>query len=208
MNRIFIGIVLIVISIVSAFAIPTLADRQHLCESKPLSFVWVEKTNACIPINPCESQEDDIRDGYCIPSIATVESEKNAELVMQRYTEKVLNTHVINVIPITSKDDKYLIYLGVRTADDSYYVFRFYKPFGMPVADNLLIAACWAYGKSYVEQETKENEYWCTVHDENECTDIVDFASLLVGEMVSGEIVNLGTTLCKMNRTTNKKEKK
>ena len=97
----------------------------------------------------------------------------------------------------------------MRTVDNSYYVFPFYKPFGIPQADNLLAAACWAYGKKYVEQEPQENEYWCRVQNETECTDIADFASLLLGEMISGETENIGATLCRMKRTTtNQKEKK
>lgn len=208
-NKIVVSVFLAGIFICDAFAIPNVADRKQLCESKPLDFVWVEKTLACVPINPCKSSDETILYGYCIPGTVTVESEKNAELATQRYVEKVLNTQISNIKNITSNDDNYLIYLGVRTVDNSYYVFPFYKPFGIPQADNLLAAACWAYGKKYVEQEPQENEYWCRVQNETECTDIADFASLLLGEMISGETENIGATLCRMKRTTtNQKEKK
>ena len=40
----------------TAFGVPTLEDRKKLCEQNPDKFVWVEKTQTCIPQNPCLSE--------------------------------------------------------------------------------------------------------------------------------------------------------
>lgn len=49
----------------SASAVPSPADRKTACEQQP-DKVWVEKTQACIDINPCLSDNEDIKKAYCI----------------------------------------------------------------------------------------------------------------------------------------------
>ena len=166
----------------------------------PLRYVWVKKTKACIPINPCESKDEDVRNVYCIPSPATVKNESDAEKVLQRYMEYVMKLHATDIMHIPSSDDKYLIYIGVHTSDTGYYVVRFWRPLGMSLADNMIQAACWAHGKEYIPQKAEEKEFWCSVDNENECQDVADFASLLVGDVVSGYVQRRGTLVCQLKQ--------
>ena len=50
----------------SASAVPSVESRRALCETQPDKFVWVENTEACVPINPCESESYLLR-VYCNP---------------------------------------------------------------------------------------------------------------------------------------------
>lgn len=49
----------------SVFALPSPEDRKALCDKHPDKYVWVKKTQACIPINPCKSNDTDIKKAYC-----------------------------------------------------------------------------------------------------------------------------------------------
>ena len=62
--------VLAVVSVMgTASAVPSAADRKAMCESKPDKYVWVEKNQACIPVNPCGPMEDsNIKNAYCLQS--------------------------------------------------------------------------------------------------------------------------------------------
>ena len=52
----------------SAFADASVDTRRAFCEQAD-GFVWVEKTQACIPENPCdftvEADQPEIYDAYC-----------------------------------------------------------------------------------------------------------------------------------------------
>ena len=49
----------------SVFALPAPEDRKALCEKYPDKYVWVEKTEACVPVNPCLSDNAKIKQSYC-----------------------------------------------------------------------------------------------------------------------------------------------
>lgn len=42
------------------------AGIKETCLEHPDKLVWVEKTQRCIPINPCKSDDADIKRAYCI----------------------------------------------------------------------------------------------------------------------------------------------
>ena len=53
----------------AASAAPTPEDRKKLCEMlmEKRTHLWVEKTQACIPLNPCGNDVDpEIRKAYCL----------------------------------------------------------------------------------------------------------------------------------------------
>ena len=182
----------------SVFAVPTVDARRDLCKTKPFDFVWVEKTQTCVPVNPCESKTQAIRDSYCVQVGVYVSSEENAKLMVTRYVERVLKRRIVGFVTVEPRlawTGEYAIevpYIGVHISDGGYYVFRFYSP----QIDNFLAGACWAYGHEYIEQQEKEHEYLCIVASEQECIDIADFASVLRGSIVSGTVQKLGTLVC------------
>ena len=66
MKKTFCSILAGMVVVGSAFAdAPTIEDRRALCEKHPDKYVWVEKTEACVPINPCESDNAEIKSAYC-----------------------------------------------------------------------------------------------------------------------------------------------
>ena len=53
------------------------AGIKETCLQHPDKLVWVEKTQRCVPINPCLSDDKSIRDSYCYLLNGTIESVKN-----------------------------------------------------------------------------------------------------------------------------------
>ena len=49
----------------AASAVPSVADRKAMCDKNPDKYVWVEKNQACVPVNPCESSNESIKNTYC-----------------------------------------------------------------------------------------------------------------------------------------------
>lgn len=70
----------------SAFAI-SVDDRQAFCNQYPDKYVWVEKTQACVPVDPCDSTIQDIKDAYCVRAAFAAGPEH-----MENYIETVLGT--------------------------------------------------------------------------------------------------------------------
>ena len=64
MKKIIFGILAGIVIIGSASAVPSPADRKRLCEQQPDKFVWVEKNQACVPINPCLSDNREVKLAY------------------------------------------------------------------------------------------------------------------------------------------------
>ena len=71
----------------SACAVPSVEDRKALCEKHPEKYVWVEKTQACVPIYPCSSTNQDIHDAYCDQSLMDlyVDDEAKVRKLIQKY---------------------------------------------------------------------------------------------------------------------------
>lgn len=170
----------------AASAVPSPEDRKAMCDKYPDKYVWVEKNKACVPINPCISTNEDIRKSYCMTPMRDQHLSSDAksaiELVLNRYAEKVLQSKVAStklVAPFLN-DDK-VIYVAAQTTDGNYFVAT---ASGSKPSDPFLMMydAAFAYG---LRLEGKEGQYWIeNVNSLEECTDIVDFASLLAGEVV------------------------
>ena len=184
----------------SATAVPSPGDRKKLCESKPYDFVWVEKTQTCVPINPCRTSNQSIRDSYCIWASGYV-TYGTYEEAITRYVKNVMKTGVKSISSISKSDD-----FALRTTDGGYYVVSFDRVIDgyddsrdATGVKNRLMTACWAYGKT-IEYDDKRDDravYGCAgVNSDRECTDIADFASLLFSEVVDGKIEQLGQSIC------------
>ena len=164
----------------SACAVPTPADRKALCEKHPEKYVWVEKTKACVPINPCKSDNVGlaVADMYCYSQIGLPENPFKAEEWINRYVEKVLQTSVLKVSRTINGEG----YYGVFTTDGNYFV-------AMKIGTGLVdeankidyysALAIHAYG--YDENSPFK------VKSENDCQDIGDFASLLGDELIEAK---------------------
>ena len=163
----------------SALAAPTPEDREELCKLliEKGTHVWVEKTEACIPVNPCLSDEEDIRNTYCIsiPDMEqngiALENERQVKTFLDRYAEKVLKTDVLDI--------KYLDNGGVavKTDDDGYYAFQQVKA---STCETQARTAALAYGKEMKEVKNDSGfTYVITKISEQDCTDIKDFENLL-----------------------------
>ena len=178
----------------SAFGVPTPEDRKKFCDQHPDKFVWVEKTKACIPINPCNYDSEDIRNAYCI---------KNAggDMAQERYIKNFMSTSVKDAKHLKSDvSDNYIAYFF---ADGDYKVFE-----SLPSSDvcDLLKEAVWAYG--YIDSwkkcelyskysgygvfeigdvsSSQELEY------DGKCKDVADFASLVIDRLCEGELWDQG----------------
>ena len=187
----------------SAFAVPSSGDRQKLCESKPFDFVWVEKTKACVPINPCVTANEKVRDAYCIKAAGAVTGETGAQAITY-YTEHVLKQKVSSIKAIPTKVTTPTFALW--TTDGGYYAVQFDMDGHRAGIKPQLEVACWAYGKQmynysqgsgWSESYIDEPMYGCLgVNSQTECNNMADFASVLVGELVEGEVEQLGQKVC------------
>lgn len=197
--------VLAAVSVVgAASAVPSAMDRQQMCANNPSKYVWVAKTSACVPINPCVSSNASIKEAYCDEkSLSRLPADSRAYgLVLQRYAKKVLNTDIVDLKDI---EDNYNHYIAVTTSDGGYIVY----PASLATLDKSMAMdnAIQAYGYSTIYSTTyhagQDGSWHCgLVSSETECQDIVDFASLvfndLVGEPVWGDGLD-GTPACCVN---------
>lgn len=195
MKRTLLSVIAGLAVINAASAIPSPGDRRKLCESKPFDFVWVEKTQTCVPINPCKTSNEKIRDAYCIDAGGVVDI-NTADEAIRRYAKNVMKVGVDSIKLI---DNGYRPFLSLRTTDGGYYVFGFDGgDYGNNIKGQLELA-CWAYGKQlhYNLQDKDGPKYGCLgVNSQKECDDMADFASLLSGDLVEGEIEQLGQSVC------------
>ena len=120
--------------------------------------------------------------------------------MIKRYAQNLLQTDIKDFISITNRANfDGFVYTGGRTVDGGYYVWKFgYGDSWTP--EDTIAGACWAYGAECIKKDYKSQDCYCPVDDDEQCQDIADFASLLVGDAVSGELTNLGTTLCKIKK--------
>ena len=100
MKKTLLSVLVGLVVIGSASAVPSPEDRKALCEKQSDKFVWVEKTQACIPINPCLSSVSAIEEAYCIQldGAAYLPNDQiKRNLIIERYVEKKLQTSVVKI---------------------------------------------------------------------------------------------------------------
>ena len=164
----------------SASAAPTPEDRKALCDLliQKGTHVWVEKTQACVPVDPCNDQNPvDIRTTYCIGQIFLPNEQRAIDLFFERYAENVLKTQIADI----NKSNEQLI--TITTKDRGYYAAYNFTP------DKCLqrtVTVTKAYGQRYKDMSANSDVwkpgvvlYMPNVKDKTMCEDIKDFANLL-----------------------------
>lgn len=189
--------VLAAVSVIgSASAVPSPADRKALCEKHPDKYVWVEKTEACVPINPCVDAVGSVKDAYCLYAQPTLPARSDLfNKIMNRYLEKNLNTNLQYSSILDSA------HIGIKTTDGGYYAIRVsgIDDTNEDWCNYAIEYAMFAYHK-YPSTDYEKNydrdpriivakdfvypEDVYIAGDSTECEDIKDFASLLAGKLV------------------------
>ena len=167
----------------SGYAVPDEGDRKELCDLliQKGTHVWVEKTKACIPVNPCASKDEDIRKAYCIAKELHLYDDDQIQIFADRYAKNVLKTTVDRVnyeLPDKSA-------FAITTADKGYYAAEYIsKETRNNVAKCSEEAATAAYAYNQRLMQTTSDSKSATLVTqyeitEDECNNIKDFENLL-----------------------------
>ncbi|MCR5193949.1 MAG: hypothetical protein K6B71_00275 [Alphaproteobacteria bacterium] len=174
----------------SASAAPTPEDRKALCQLliDKGTHVWVEKTQACILVNPCQTNEGAIKRAYCIKDFEGIQvsTKEQATALSKKYIEvhqkegakcQVLKNN--SILPGT--DD----YIKCVTDSGMYFALQFDDFNNSQLVSNrigdgaynkydIARATLMAYGK--YNDKSVHTAYGIT---ETECNEIADFASYI-----------------------------
>lgn len=164
-----------------AFGLPTPEDRKAFCEKHPDKYVWVQKTEACVPINPCLSDNFKIKHLYCV----------EMPILWHR---KLLETYIsYNLNTTISSFEEIGGYYAVKLNDGGYIVFLPNKAFeGNNVAEEIIYGSFWAYGKYETAQFLDKNVIFSKQIDSKEmCSEIADIATLGNGSVCTYDYGNL-----------------
>lgn len=185
----------------TAFGVPTPEDRKQLCEQNPDKFVWVEKTQTCIPQNPCLSENKQFFDSYCMqaPTLDT--------MVLERFIQNTRGVNVTSYKKIAEYEREGARFVAYKLSDGDYVVFdKRHFPDDIvtgSIPHLVILDACWAFGKkttTHLEEwfEYDINTAYCIdVLDYDLCQDIADFASLLNKQVCTGS-VEFAPKVCKI----------
>ena len=186
----------------AAYAEPTLDNRRAVCEKHPDKFVWVEKNETCVPINPCKSEENGIKESYC-KIVGLYASHLKKDMVPEwdrKYIERVLGAEVYTAkkvieetgysyYPYVLRDGGYIVMAHVNNIfeanDEDEYT------------ENVIESACNAYGyvyrysDGYRVSDDGKTKFRCDVDvskmTELDCVSLASFASRLLGKEVLDE---------------------
>ena len=166
----------------SAFALPTPDDVKAMCLKHPEKYVWVEKTQACVPINPCESKlgwdDPAVMRTYCADFVANF-GEKQ-QLVHQRYIEQVLKTKISETMPRLQVSGSIGDFIDAYKLQDGGYIA--FAGENDEISGNMLSATCFAYGHGTIGHGCM-GEFTQT-----QCTDMADFMTLLSDKRCEGTL--------------------
>lgn len=180
-----------------AVAAPTPDDRRALCEKHPEKYVWVEKDQFCAPINPCESDNAEIKEAYCLAFPMLPKFWVKSLSIVDIYVKNVLHTKLsdmalqfiqpgVGFVPLSEvqHEDK-TGYIGFKTVDGGYFVM----PWGEQVLDgndamvsrsrSAVMYAFAAYG--YLNTIDGITSISADVPNEQGCIDIQNLSDLLGG---------------------------
>lgn len=172
----------------SACAVPSVEDRKALCEKYPDKYVWVAKDEMCVPINPCESGNDSIRTAYCFDIIVLPSNKEKRNMIMDRFVHEVMHTVASDVIEISDG------VVGIKTNDGGYIAFLQGSKSDQSACLLNLMYSVSAYGHLptdlYQETDTYILLGYGDLNDisSDEMTNIADFASLLLGDVITYEL--------------------
>ena len=90
-TKILCGVVLGMMTL-NAMAV-TVEQRKALCLTDPDGHVWVEKTGACIEVDPCSSADNIVRDTYCVRNFADIDMDVDSFSAKARNTNDACTTY-------------------------------------------------------------------------------------------------------------------
>ncbi len=181
----------------TAFAVPSVAERKNLCEKYPDKYVWVERTQACVPIHPCASNDWDIRSAYCDHIFLYVEEAALKDVAIRdKLLKKALNTRNITKIEDSHNDCVWV---------ESWQLSKFFCesapvllvnydgtyveiPYGYDAIYTANGAACKVYGGNFMRgiedvfEEPKKMPCLMLDGGKAECADLAHFVSDLNGK--------------------------
>lgn len=145
------------LSVVAGLAVVSAANAgiKETCLEHPDKLVWVEKTQRCIPINPCKSDDATIQDAYCNTTFARVQlgSIAQGQKLVEAYLANNMNvsgTYVGNRHRDTSLLGQ--DFIPYELNDGGYVVFEFDDLSDITksqIADGAMKGACYVFGGSY-----------------------------------------------------------
>ena len=167
------------------------AGIKETCLEHPDKLVWVEKTQRCIPINPCKSDDKEIHDAYCVDwgFCAPVVTDKQLKLWLSKW----IRSDVIEIKRLGLNENGAET-VGAKTADGYYFAYwcaaEDERDWGCAlVADKVAEAYNHDTARYYLSAEDKQiveqggmidnqNKY---IYAENEakCVEIKEFAEAL-----------------------------
>ena len=174
----------------SASALPSLEDRKALCLKHPDKYVWVEKTEACVPVNPCKSDDINIKSAYCNQSFSMVQlgDWRQGVEVVKAYAEHVLGVEVTTTNKQMRKDADVSFfeqdYLPCKLSDGGYMVFEFDDLSDIAGGDKYrgaIESACRIYGGKYELQgpatfDNNKQTACFNLDSESDCKAVADLS--------------------------------
>ena len=162
----------------SAFAVPSLDTQRTRCDEDPEHFVWVERTQACVPLNPCLSDVPEIVRGYCSDYYLPADTSQQDFVI-----DKMLKSWGTSLF---AKKDLGDGYIALITYDGRYSVHHIIDSEHDYPKTLALKWAFEAYGYDEIDiKSSDENEEYRGIYDvapvksSEECEDIKNFALML-----------------------------
>lgn len=91
------------------------AGIKETCLEHPDKLVWVEKTQRCVPINPCLSDDKEIHDAYCVDWGLCAPGDTDEALKL--WIGKWFGREIVELKHLDSKA------VGVKTDDGQYFSY-------------------------------------------------------------------------------------
>jgi hypothetical protein len=163
-----------------AFAADMTIERQKELCNKSKDKIWVEKTKACIPKNPCM---DSKYEAYCDRTFKDINYAKPGVFFIMHY----------DVDEFIERDSRYV---SLLLKDENYITFEF-SGLTDTDASGLFMMSCammrGEYGGSYFLSPSNSTEYVCKNVSEEDCKKYAD----------RSPIYNSQTLECKIQRSGN-----
>ncbi len=178
----------------SAFADgPSVEDRKKLCQLliDKGTHVWVEKTEACIPVNPCKSDDEQIKKAYCI-NYLSLQNGASYTGVLHLYDKSAIDITVAKIAERlgTGATSQNLPghFFAIKTTDGGYYAAEYntkkernqMRACEQESETITLIFGNYLSGESFGGEKMINYKTQIPV-TEQECTDMKDIGNLLYG---------------------------
>ncbi|MBQ1927974.1 MAG: hypothetical protein II179_02815 [Alphaproteobacteria bacterium] len=162
------------------------AGIKETCLEHPDKLVWVEKTQRCIPINPCKSDDETIQVVYCNVTFAKIQLGSIAQ--GQKLVEAYLanNMNVAGSYVGNRHRDTSLLgqdFIPYELNDGGYVVFEFDDLSDITesqIADGAMEGACYVFNGSYYL-----NPGYCAgLENEKSCESVAELATEVSGQVI------------------------